>query len=194
MVKTLFIVLTLFALLTSVSAQDRKGHFEVEITKLNIGLSPGYFTGRDKSSNSGFATLGQIYFPFRWALDYDTNFSEPRINEYDERIIQIRPSVIFQRYSDLAYGFGLGNQFSWKLVRSLYLEYQIGLVYNEAKIAAKPDIFSGFSLHHSISIATPISKQFTLFVVYMHLSNAGIIDGENSIVDVYGIGIRFNTF
>lgn len=174
-------------------AQDKRGKFDLEISKLNIGVSSGLYKGRTSYSNNGLTASGQIYFPFRCALDYEGDFTKTSINEYDERIFLIRPSIILQSYEDIAYGFGLANQLSWLITKSFYLEYQLGVVYNEATKAAQPDIYSGFSLHHYASISKPLSKHLTIHVGYSHLSNAGIIQGDNSIIDAFLAGIRYNT-
>ncbi len=174
-------------------SQSNEGEFGLEITKLNIGLASGYYSGRTANSNNGLSTSGQIYFPFRWAIDYEANFLDSLSDEYSNRIFLIRPVFVFQTYDDIAYGFGLANQFSWLITNSFYLEYQLGIVYNEATLAAEPDIYRGFSIHHYASISKPLSKHLTIHLGYGHLSNAGLIQGDNSIIDAYLIGLKFNT-
>ncbi len=188
-----FIGLLLIICFYSPSFSQNNGKIGLEITKLNIGAASGYYSGRTDNSNKGITASGQIYFPFRWTVDYESDFTDSIINEYDDRIFLIRPSFIFQTYDDIVYGFGMANQFSWLISKSFYLEYQLGVVYNEATKAAEPDIYSGFSLHHYLSMSKPLSKHFTIHFGYAHLSNAGLIKDDNSIIDAYLVGLKFNT-
>ena len=179
-------------------SQNSAGKFGLEITKAKIGLDIGSYRGRTENSNGffnqGFSTIAQAYFPIQWAADYQKNFeSENTItNEYNNRIFLIRPSALFHFNDNRSYAMGLGIQFSFLVSNSFYIEYQLAGVYLQATKAAEPDLFSGFNLHHKISISRPISRHFSVSGSFIHLSGAGIDKKSTSNQDLIALGIRWN--
>lgn len=189
-------VLHFFA--TPIQSQNNAGKFGLEITKPNFGIYVGPYRGRttqtDGFFNQGIVGFGQIYFPFQLTIDYRSNFSDSAIvtNEYNKRIFLIRPSALFQIVDNGSYALGFAVQFSWLIVNEFYIEYQLSLTYIEATKNAAPDLYSGFNLHHFVSISKPISKHFSLSAGYSHLSNAYLVDAKGSNIDAILIGVKCN--
>ena len=183
---------------TPVQSQNNAGKCGLEITKPNFGVYVGPYRGRTSQTdgffNQGIAGFSQIYFPFQLAIDYRSNFLDSAIvtNEYNKRIFLIRPSALFQVVDNGSYSLGFAVQFSWLIINEFYLEYQLSLTYIEATKNAAPDLYSGFNLHHFVSISKPINKHLTLSGGYSHLSNAYMVDTKGSNIDAILIGIKWN--
>lgn len=192
----LSILLLPFAL--HLEAQNNAGKFGLEITKAKIGINAGPYRGRTQQTDGffdqGFAGYGQIYFPFQWAVDYRSNFSDTATikNEYNDRIFLIRPSALLHYVDNGSMAFGLSIQFSFLIVKDYYLEYQLASVYVEANAAGAPDLYDGFNLHHFLSFSKPISRHFSLSLGFIHISGAGLGNGEISAQDVASLGIKWN--
>ena len=188
----------LLPLTLDVEAQNNAGKFGLEITKAKMGINMGPYRGRTLETNGffdqGIAGYGQIYFPFQWAVDYRSNFSDSATvkNEYNNRLFLIRPSALLHYVDNGSMAFGLGVQFSFLIVSDFYLEYQLASVYIEANAAGAPDLYDGFNLHHFISISKPISRHFSFSVGFIHISGAGLGSGEISAQDVASLGIKWN--
>jgi hypothetical protein len=178
-------------------SQGNAGKFGLEIVKTKIGFNAGPYRGRTNVTNGffnqGVAGFGQIYFPFQMAIDYRDNFSDSVniINEYNNRIFLIRPAALFHVIDNGSYAMGLTFQLSWLLVKQFYLEYQIGPVYVEATKGASPDLNSGFSLHHYVSISKPLSKSLTISGGITHMSNASITSSSGANHDLLSLGIKY---
>ena len=196
--KYVSIFLLLFFFCSPIQSQNNAGKLGLEITKPNIGIYGGPYRGRtpqtDGFFNQGIVGFGQIYFPFQLVIDYRSNFSDSATvtNEYNNRIFLIRPSALFQIVDNGSYTLGIAVQFSCLIVKEFYLEYQLSLAYIEATKTAAPDLYSGFNLHHFVSISKPISKHFTLSVGYSHLSNAYLVDAKGSNIDAIVVGLKWN--
>ncbi|PJB14361.1 MAG: hypothetical protein CO118_09010 [Flavobacteriales bacterium CG_4_9_14_3_um_filter_32_8] len=194
----LSILLLLTFYYASAESQNNAGKFGLEITNPNFSVYVGPYRGRtaqtDGFFNQGIVGFGQIYFPFQLVIDYRSNFLDSAIvtNEYNKRIFLIRPSALFQVVDNGSYALGIAVQLSWLIVKEFYLEYQISLAYVEATKAAAPDLYSGFNLHHFVSLSKPISKHFTLSAGYSHLSNAYLVDAKGSNMDAIVVGLKWN--
>ena len=188
----------LFFSLMLVDAQSQAGKLGLEITKVKLGLNVGPYRGRtpttDGPFNQGVSFIGQAYFPFQLAADYRKNFEDSATikNEYNDRVFLIRPSALLHYVDNGSMAFGLGFQFSFLLGKAFYLEYQLASVYIEANKAGLPDLNDGFNLHHTASIAKPISRHFSLAFAYVHMSGAGVGTGKGANQDVITLGIKWN--
>lgn len=179
-------------------AQNNAGKFRLEITKANIGINGGPYRGRtpitDGFFNQGFAVISQFYLPFQLTADYKKNFTDTNTikNEYNNRIFLVRPSALFHYVDNGSIAMGAAIQLSFLITHEFYLEYQIAGVYLEATKAGAPDLYSGFNLHHTVSISKPISRHFSLTTSLIHLSGAGLDDKTVSNQDVIALGIKWN--
>lgn len=195
-----FLITFLFLVFNTslLKAQSNAGKCRLEITKFNIGINAGPYRGRtpetDGFFDQGIAGFGQLYFPFQVAVDYSNHFSDSIAikNEYNNRIFLIRPSALLHVVDNGSYAFGLSLQFSWLITHQFYLEYQISGIYMEAPKNAAPDLYSGFNLHHFISISKPLSRHFTLTAGIVHFSGAHLGDGKISNQDLLSLGIKYN--
>jgi len=183
---------------TQLKAQGNEGKLKLEIVNPNIGIYAGPYRGRtaetDGFFNQGFTGFGQVYFPFQIAVDYRNKFLDTATisNEYNNRIFLLRPSALFQVSDNGSYALGPAIQFSWLIIKDYYLEYQLAFVYLEATQAAAPNLYSGFNLHHFVSVSKPVSKHFSLSIGYVHLSGAGLGNGTVSNQDVLALGVKCN--
>jgi hypothetical protein len=181
----------------NLTAQNSAGKFGLEITKAKIGINSGAYRGRspetDGPFNQGTVFIGQAYFPIQWVIDYQKNFSDSTLikNEYNNRIFLIRPSALFHYVDNGSYAMGIGLQFSFLLTKEFYLEYQLAGVYLEATKVGAPDLYSGFNLHHTLSLSKPLSRHFTVSTSFIHLSGAGL-DKSTSNQDVIALGLKWN--
>jgi hypothetical protein len=194
----LLLLASTFFIQKKIIAQNNAGKIGLEITKAKFGIDFGPYRGRTESTNGffnqGVTLITQAYFPIQWCADYQKNFELKNTikDEYNERIFLIRPSVLFQFVDNGSYAMGLALQFSFLLTKSYYLEYQLAGIYLEATTAGEPDLFSGFNLHHKISISKPIARHFSMSVNFIHFSGAGIDKKTTSNQDVIALGIRWN--
>ena len=183
---------------SKLEAQNTAGKLGLEITKAKLGIHAGPYRGRTPETsgpfNQGTAFIGQAYFPVQLAADYRNNFldSNTITNEYNNRVFLIRPSALFHFVDNGSIAMGIGMQFSFLITKEIYLEYQMAGVYLEATKEGAPDLFSGFNLHHTISLSRPISRHFSLAAGLVHMSGAGIDKGVVSNQDVLTLGIKWN--
>ncbi len=179
-------------------AQNSEGKARIEIVSSKLSLNVGSYRGRTLTTNrffeQGAAGFSQLYFPFQLVIDYKSNFTDSSISndEYNSRIFLVRPSFLFHYVNNGSYAIGGACQLSWKLISDFYFEYQLGLVYLEATIAAQPDLNSGFALHHYISLSKPISKRFSTSLGFTHISGANISDSKSSNHDLISLGLKFS--
>jgi len=182
----------------SLKAQNNAGKFGLEITKAKIGLNVGPYRGRTSLTNGlfnqGITGFGQVYFPFQFAVDYRSNFSDSAmvVSEYNNRKFLLRPSALLHIVDNGSMIFGIAIQLSFLIVRDFYIEYQLAGVYIEATKAGAPDLYDGFNLHHFASISKPISRHFSLSFGYVHMSGAGLSNGIVSNQDAITLGVKWN--
>lgn len=173
-------------------AQTSKKNIGLELTKSNIGINIGPYRGRTPLTNGpfnqGFSGFGQIYFPLK--LSYG-NSKASIDNEYVGKLILIRPSMLIHIIDNGSYAYGSGIQMSVRCIQQIYLEYQFGIVYLEAKKYSSPDLHDGMNLHNFLSISKPLNQHFTASIGFIHLSK-GFFNSKTSNQDVISLGLKWN--
>lgn len=186
-------VLSILVLLTNpIKAQSIKEKLELKLSKVNVGFNVGPYRGRtpqtDGPFNQGFSGFGQVYFPLQ--LSYGKS-KTIEVDEYNEKLILIRPSIIIHFIDNGSYAYGSGMQISVRSIKNFYLEYQLGIVYLEAKNGISPDLNDGMNLHNFISISKPLNQHFSTSIGFIHMSK-GAFDSATSNQDVIALGLKWN--
>ena len=190
-----FLVFLLLLSFRYTKAQNNKANFELEIINANIGLYGATYSTRSegiKKMGEEFGFFSQVYFPFQWAVDYESNFNDSLSyqGEYNDRLFLIRPQFLFSVTQQSNVTAGLSIQFSWLLFHQFYIEYASGVVWVEAKKSATDGLSSGFNLNQTLSISQPINNHFTFSLGFNHLSNAHISNSEAN-QDVLYLGLKY---
>lgn len=172
--------------LNTAREKDR-GAFNLYIKKLRADVIAGVF--RNRESGQGFRPANltyNIYLPFQFDLNY-VNLSAK------EKILKINTVLIAHHSHYGNYAFGLGNRFSFLLLRKTYLGYQIGLVWCEPVKKNTDDGINdmGFSLHHQISLGYGITNRIELSANIVHISDGNIFGSVDNTQDVIGVGIGY---
>lgn len=191
-----FIISILLIGFATTKAQNNKGKFELEIVSANIGLYGTTYSTRSEGiqkMGKEFGFFSQVYFPFQWSVDYETNFNDSLTynGEYNKRLFLIRPQALFSVTQQGNVFGGLSIQFSWLLFNQFYLEYTTGVVWVEAEKSATDGLSSGFNLNQTLSISQPINQHFTFSLGFNHLSGAHIFDSEAN-QDLVYLGLKYN--
>ncbi|MGB0887121.1 MAG: hypothetical protein ACPGSL_03265 [Vicingaceae bacterium] len=194
-IKSITPLLLLFAVFTPISncfSQANNDSFKLELTNANFGINIGPYRGRTPQTNGpfnqGFSGFGQVYFPLK--LSYK-NSKASIDNEYANKLILIRPSMLIHIIDNGSYAYGSGIQLSVRSFKQFYLEYQFGIVYLEARKDSSPDLHDGMNLHNFLSISKPLNQHFTASIGFIHLSK-GFFDSTTSNQDVISLGLKWN--
>ena len=194
-IKEFYWIGIIFSTLTitsfNLSAQSNTRRINLKLTKVKIGVNIGPYRGRTQQTdgpfNQGFSGFGQVYFP----LEFSYGNSESKVSdEYAEKIILIRPSMIIHLIDNGSYAYGSGIQISIRSIKNFYLEYQLGIVYLEANNDISPDLNDGMNLHNFISINKPLNQHFTASIGFIHISK-GAFDSTTSNQDVITLGLKW---
>jgi hypothetical protein len=188
----LFITSILILALTPCHAQSSSNKLSADLTNFNIGMHIGPYRGRtpetDGPFNQGISGFGQVYFPFQ--VSYGAA-KEATIDEYLNKKILLRPSIIIHTIDNGGVAYGGAIQISVKTFKQFYFEYQLGVVHLEAKDGASPDLYDGMNLHHFVSLSKPLSQNFTASFGFVHLSKGGF-NSKTSNQDMITLGIKFH--
>jgi hypothetical protein len=190
----LFFVSILILALTPCQAQSTSNKLSADLTNFSIGAHVGPYRGRtadtDGPFNEGVSLVGQVYFPFQLSFGM-SNDTTSKNNEYANKIVLIRPSVILHFIDNGSIAYGSGAQISFKTFNQIYLEYQFGVVHLDAKEGASPDLYDGTNLHHFVSLSKALNHSFTASLGFIHLSKGGF-NSKTSNQDMITLGIRFH--
>lgn len=189
-IGTTFSFLSIFCV--DLKAQSNISKFNLEITKLKIGVNVGPYRGRTAETsgpfNQGFSGFGQIYFPFEFSYS-GSKAAKP--NEYSNKILLVRPSIILHLVDNGSFAYGGGTQISFHTIKQFYIAYQLGIVYLKAKENASPDLHDGKNLHNFVSISKPLNQHFTANIGFIHMSK-GWFKSKTSNQDVISLGLKWN--
>lgn len=173
--------------LNNVREKDR-GAFNLYIKKPEIEIIAGVFRNRE-SIWQGFEPVNftyHIYLPFQFDLNYVNLKAKDKLLKINAAFI-----VHHSRYGN--YAMGLGNRFSFLILKKTYVSYQIGLVWCEVVKRNTNDGINhmGFALHHEFSLSYTLSEHFKLSANAIHLSNGNIFTGGKNLQDVLGVGAAY---
>lgn len=170
------------------SRQGDKGDFNLYIKKPEFEVIVGAFRNRE-SSTQGFEPFNftyHVYLPFQYDLNYVNLKAKDKLLKLNTLFI-----VHHSKYGN--YAIGVGERFSFLLVRNLYLSYQIGIVWCEPVKHNTNDGINnmGFNLHHEYGLCYNLNKQLKLSLNVIHLSNGNLFQDVDNNQDVIGFGIAY---
>ncbi|MBA3680230.1 MAG: hypothetical protein H0W73_03445 [Bacteroidetes bacterium] len=168
--------------------ESDRGAFNIYIKKLKVEVIGGVFRNRE-TAQQGFEPINftyNIYLPYQFDLNY-VNLPAK------DKLIKINTAFIVHHSKYGNYALGLGNRFSFLVLKRTYLSYQIGVVWCETVKKNTNDgiNYMGFCLHHEFSLHYCLSKHFELSANAVHISNGNIFKGVKNNQDVLGLGIAY---
>ncbi len=165
------------------------GAFNLYVTKTKLEFIGGFYRNRSSATQGfqPFTCTYHVYLPFQLELN--------RVHlKAGDKLIKINMPLIVHHSKYGNYAIGLGNRFSFLIVKRLYLSYQIGLVWCEVVKKDTDDGFKnmGFNFHHEFNISYGITKRFALSANLIHISNGGLFKDIKNNQDVLGVGVSYN--
>ncbi len=165
-----------------------RGIFNLYIKKLKVEIIAGVFRNRE-TPQQNFEPINftyHIYLPFQ----FDLNYVNLKAND---KLLKLNTTLIVHHSKYGNYAIGLGERFSFLILKKTYLSYQIGLVWCESVNNKANDgiNYMGFCLHHEFSLSYILSKHFELSANAVHISNGNIFNGVYNNQDVLGLGIAY---
>lgn len=173
--------------LNKVRENDR-GDFNLYIKKPEFELIAGAYRNRE-SGTQGFELINftyHIYLPFQ----YDLNYVNAKAKD---KLLKVNTIFIVHHSKHGNYAIGLGERFSFLLVKNLYLSYQIGIVWCEPVKRNTNDGINdmGFCLHHEYALNYNLAKHLKVGLNVIHLSNGNLFQDVDNNQDVIGIGAAY---
>lgn len=168
--------------------ENDRGAFNLYIKKSEIEVIAGVFRDRE-NAEQGFEPINftyHIYLPFQFDLNYINQKAK-------DKLLKINTTFILQHSKYGNYAVGLGNRFSFLVLKKTYLSYQIGLVWCEPiKQNVNDGInYMGFCFHHEFSISYNMHRHFKVSANVTHISNGNVFKGVKNNQDVIGIGVAY---
>lgn len=168
--------------------QNDRGVFNLYIKRPEFELIAGAFRNRE-SSTQGFELVNftyHVYLPFQYDLNY------VNLNAKD-KLLKLNTLFIVHHSKYGNYAIGLGERFSFLLVKNLYLSYQIGVVWCEPVKRNTNDGINdmGFNLHHEYGLNYNINKHVKIGINVIHLSNGNLFKDVDNNQDVIGVGVAY---
>jgi hypothetical protein len=178
---------TLLDSLNTVRDKD-KGAFNLYVKKAEFEIIPGVYRNRT-SPTQGFEPVNFIYHVFL-PFQFDLNYVNVKAKD---KLLKLNSTFIVHHSKYGNYALGLGQRFSFLLLRKTYLSYQIGLVWCEVVKKKTNDGFNemGFALHHEFSLNYEFTKHLRCSVNAIHLSSGNFFGDAENLQDVLGIGLSY---
>jgi len=163
------------------------GAFNLYATKTKLEFIAGAYRSTTDQGFRPFTCTYHIYLPFQ--LEFN------RVNlKAGDKLIKLNTPLIVQHSKYGNYAIGLGERFSFLIVKRLYFSYQIGLVWCEVVKKDTDDGFRqmGFNFHHEFNLSYGITKRLALSANLIHISYGGVFKNVKNNQDVLGIGVSYN--
>lgn len=163
------------------------GAFNLYATKTKLEFIAGAYRSTTDQDFQPFTCTYHIYLPFQ--LEFN------RVNlKAGDKLIKLNTPLIIHHSRYGNYAVGLGERFSFLIMKRLYVSYQIGLVWCEVVKKNTGDGFKqmGFNFQHEFNISYGITKRIALSANLIHISNGGVFKKIKNNQDVLGIGVSYN--
>jgi len=170
------------------SREKELGVFNLYIKKTEIEFIVGAFRNREIASQGfefGNFTY-HIYLPFQYDLNY------VNLNARD-KLLKLNTTFIVHHSKYGNYAIGLGERFSFLIIKNFYLSYQIGIVWCEPVKRNTNDGINdmGFCLHHEYGLAYNIGHKFKISTNVIHISNGNLFKAVKNNQDVIAVGLGY---
>ncbi len=169
------------------SREKDLGAFNLYATKTKLEFIGGAYRSTTNQGFQPFTCTYHVYLPFQ--LEFN------RVNlKAGDKLIKLNTPLIVQHSKYGNYAIGLGERFSFLIVKRLYFSYQVGLVWCEVIKKDTDDGFRqmGFNFHHEFNISYGITKRIELSANLIHISYGGVFKNVKNNQDVLGIGVSYN--
>lgn len=163
------------------------GAFNLYATKTKLEFIGGFYRSTADKGFQPFTCTYHIYLPFQFEFN--------RVNLMaGDKLIKLNTPLIVQHSRYGNYALGLGERFSFLIVKRLYFSYQIGVVWCEVVKKDTDDGFRqmGFNFHHEFNLSYGITKRIALSANLIHISYGGVFKNVKNNQDVLGIGVSYN--
>jgi len=169
------------------SREKDLGAFNLYATKTKLEFIAGAYRSTTDKGFQPFTCTYHVYLPFQ--LEFN------RVNlKAGDKLIKLNTPLIVQHSRYGNYAIGLGERFSFLIVKRLYFSYQVGLVWCEVVKKDTDDGFRqmGFNFHHEFNLTYGITKRIALSANLIHISYGGVFKNVKNNQDVLGIGVSYN--
>lgn len=168
-----------------VTAQPVPAITNWEILPLQVSSNISTYRGRnenDRTFGQGISSGISVFLPFQWHIQKLNNASDSlsKAGFFYNRQFWFRPLITVQITNDWSSVTASSFSFNFKLNQKMFLSFQSGIAWIEAKSHTQDGLYSGFNLIQALHMGYALNSHWAIGTGIQHISPAHIFKGESN--------------